>query len=1642
MSVSKCRTGLVVAVWMFCAVGLQASSTLNFPRLSFENDTITGIAIVNPSADTAEVTITAYGDDGQLLSGTGISNPVSISIPAEEQYSGLTSELFGEGLDPGTVGWFQATSATNGLTGFFLFLNEPPFAIFDGADLPASALDILFTQVRLDAGYITELNLLNPGNASANLELELIRAGNPTLTGSLSLAPKGAARVDVANFFGAGATSDMAYVKVGSDEKIAGFELIHAPEGDLAGLNARSAEDQLTHLYFPQMAVLGDFQTQVGVLNPSDQAVILTLSAFDPNGSLYGTEDLQNNPVTRSLAPDEMLVEDLESMFGFSGEETLDGWLKVESSSESITGYLTYRLPTLGAAATVTPNRVGQTQAIFSHIATVDGLFTGVAVLNSGQAAANLLILAITPTGDILGTFSTVLSPQARLSKLITELIPEAENQPGGLIFLRSDSPVHLTSLFGTSVQSVLSNIPPQVSPDSYRPDAQLQPLEVTPPLAVLQPDSSQVFLTEGATGSVTWLVNGMPGGETSTGTISPTGNYTAPSSVPDPRTVTISAQTGGQTAGASVDVLDKQNLLTSSSVVQSVVYLSGLEKLYTAELTLLGSLQTGPRLTELAPHQGAENSDIFEVQPGGAKTSLMSFPGEEISKMIDFRASNGQELLLLAAKTTGRVIRFDPLTQASQDVATGLDQPTSLVVDPVTGDLLVAEQSRVSQIPRAQLETGLAARKSPAIPTAGAFLELFPTDAADGIAVDRCTGDIYFSQRQNGQLLRYRRTKELLETVLAGRQDPTRMLGIHRRGVSCPDSFQLLFIEEGRDQISLFLPRRKLARFWIAAGGARDVAFLPRETPFSARETVLLAEEQVDGSAVSGVDIEELYDEETDNPSVIEDPEPEEIDLSVRKTASLNRVEAGAQLTYILTVRNAGPAAATEVRLVDALPEQVSLVGFESSQGACSESDPELGLQVSLACALGTLQKGEIATVNLEVQVNPSAVGRLVNFAAVEGREEEFDFSDNAAEEITDILSPLMIISNSVLPPGFPGIDYAYVLRAIGGERPYSWDMVSGSLPDGLLLTPDGLIFGEPGTEGNFEFTAQVLDATGETDQESFTINVLPVAEPLTIISLFLAVGIVDTPYLQPLAAIGGTPPHDWEVIDGSLPDGLMLNPDGLISGEPTSDGDFEFTVQVVDEAGETDEATFELVILPGLDSLTIITSGLPVGTVEVPYFHPIIAIGGIPPYDWEVIDGSLPDGLTLTPDGLLSGTPTTDGDFDFSVQVTDSGATEGTGESAEKSFTLTVVLATEPLAITTTSLPDGTIEAPYSRALAATGGAPPYDWSVISGLLPPDLTLDPTGLLIGTPTTDGTFNFTVQTSDGAGQTDQRSLMLTITVLPLNLTITSTSPLPGGIADQAYSELLTAAGGMPPYSWDMASGSLPDGLTLDAGGEISGAPASAGFFNPTVQVTDDVGTSAEKTFPLQIVSELNVNTGSPLPGGTVGVPYVTSVFASGGTGVQSWSLVDGSLPPGLTLSFSSFVNITGTPIQSGTFDFTLEVTDASPDVPQTDSRNFEITIDEPPILTISTDSPLPEGTVEIPYSHSIDATGGTGSYTWSLLSETVAPGLTFSQSGFSALISGTPTDAGTFSFDVEVTDNGPVAPQTVSKSFDITIDP
>ena len=208
---------------------------------------------------------------------------------------------------------------------------------------------------------------------------------------------------------------------------------------------------------------------------------------------------------------------------------------------------------------------------------------------------------------------------------------------------------------------------------------------------------------------------------------------------------------------------------------------------------------------------------------------------------------------------------------------------------------------------------------------------------------------------------------------------------------------------------------------------------------------------------------------------------------------------------------------------------------------------------------------------------------------------------------------------------------------------------------------------------------------------------------------------------------------------------------------------------------------------------------------------------------------------------------TSTTNSGETFLVVVSNSA-----GSIASNSATLTVNRS----AVTTTSLPSGTVGTAYSTTLQASGGTAPYTWSISSGSLPAGLSLvASTGVISGTPTTTGTVSFTVQVKDAANNTGTKALSIAVAAAAQPPTVTTTS-LPSGTVGTAYSTTLQASGGTAPYTWSISSGSLPAGLSLVAStGVISGTPTAVGQSSFTVQVSDSVGGTGTQTLTLAVVS-------------------------------------------------------------------------------------------------------------------------------------------------------------------------------------------
>ena len=386
--------------------------------------------------------------------------------------------------------------------------------------------------------------------------------------------------------------------------------------------------------------------------------------------------------------------------------------------------------------------------------------------------------------------------------------------------------------------------------------------------------------------------------------------------------------------------------------------------------------------------------------------------------------------------------------------------------------------------------------------------------------------------------------------------------------------------------------------------------------------------------------------------------------------------------------------------------------------------------------------------------------------------------------------------------------------------------------------------------------------------------------------------------------------------------------------------------------------------------------------------------------------------------------------------------------------------------------ALPSGQTTAPnaYSATIAvskAGTAGPTVTFALTAGSLPPGLTMPAQSgsgtVITGNPTQAGTFNFTVKATDG-NLTSTLAYQITVTVQgpPDQLLcdpadnggflISGVCVLPDAVVGVPYQgHLVTShkAGG----ALSVVSGSLPPGLSMSAtfgpsGAVVGGTPGQPGIEGGssfTVQGTGDQGQPLYQAYSIAVDQDvpltINASGGTDL-GGTVGQAFAQDFFLSGGAGPYTWSVAAGQLPPGLTLQTTAGPRdanneLAGTPTTAGTFTFTMRLADYNG---QQATQQFSFTVDPP--LQISS-APLAAGTVGVPYSHDLIAYGGAPPYSWFVVTNIneLPPGLTLGATppDFNNVLTGTPTQAGTFSFPMQVQDS---QDNTATGTVTITINP
>ncbi|WP_369986802.1 autotransporter domain-containing protein [Pseudomonas xanthosomatis] len=510
---------------------------------------------------------------------------------------------------------------------------------------------------------------------------------------------------------------------------------------------------------------------------------------------------------------------------------------------------------------------------------------------------------------------------------------------------------------------------------------------------------------------------------------------------------------------------------------------------------------------------------------------------------------------------------------------------------------------------------------------------------------------------------------------------------------------------------------------------------------------------------------------------------------------------------------------------------------------------------------------------------------------------------------------APTLVISPNSLPNATASNAYSQTLSTANGATPYSYVVSSGAVPPGLSLASGGVLSGTPSAVGTFNFTVTSTDAHNATGSKAYSLTVN--AATIAITPTTLGTLNAGTAYSQTLSATGGNGSYTWSSA-GSLPPGITVSSAGLVSGTPTSSGNYSFTVTATDSLGSTGSQGYAVTVndqAPVANNSTLTVQG---GSNNNPV---ALNLTGGSVSQVSIVSNASNGTATATGTTILfTPAPGFAGPDSFTYNATGPGGTSNTA-------TVSVTVTAPTISITPATLTNAQQNSAYSQTLTASGSSGSYAFSVVAGSLPAGMNLSAVGLLSGTPTAAGNSNFTVRAMSSGGFFGDQAYTLVVTSQapvagPLNLSVTANS--------SANPVTLNLSGGA---ATSVSVSSAPThGTTSVSGTSISYTP-TAGYSGPdsfSYIATGAGGSSSPATVSVTVQAPTLVITPATanLPAATQNAAYSQSLSTSGGTAPYSFIVTNGALPAGLALDAGG--SLSGTPTAVVTSNFTVTVTDAN----------------------------------------------------------------------------------------------------------------
>ncbi len=449
------------------------STTLAFPFRKASDHMYTGIAITNIQSFAAGAELTAYDSTGKAISGTGITNPVTIDLPANGQFAKLATEIFGTGFNAAGPGMIIAQGRTSLMQGFYLIGDETGSAV-DGATADITTLQGWLWPVVYHQGPAASniLEIYNPGSDSAKVTTTLYdQSGAQKASVQLAAIPPGGSTAqDLTQIFSAVNLNSFSggYVTTRSDESVMGRETFGNQLDNNVVLGQTAT--QKTSIPVAHFAQGGGYVTELNLVSFFNAAnANVTVTALDNSGAPLL---IAGNPVQLSIPPATQVNRSLQDYFPALPASLTTGSLRLDvepivkgpfTTTPNIYGSIRFASADGYASAALPVFMPPVSDFVYSHIAQSQGWYTGVAFLNANTSSATVTLTAYEADGTVVGTSTTTLAAGQRISKLLRELIPATAGQVGGWVKVHSSKPIVSFALFGTDNGQSLSAIPPQI---------------------------------------------------------------------------------------------------------------------------------------------------------------------------------------------------------------------------------------------------------------------------------------------------------------------------------------------------------------------------------------------------------------------------------------------------------------------------------------------------------------------------------------------------------------------------------------------------------------------------------------------------------------------------------------------------------------------------------------------------------------------------------------------------------------------------------------------------------------------------------------------------------------------------------------------------------------------------------------------------------------------------------------------------------------------------------------------------------------------------------------------------------------------------------------------------------------------------